>query len=145
MLRRRGFSLMEILVVLAIAAFLMTLALPAFQEQMQRSRRLLATTELWELLLRQEQFFTSRRRYALDLAELGLPAGSGYYLDRDGRVQAEPGIYRIEVQEPASGQLRLTATAVGSQATDVRCARLWLTSAGERGVAGGGDSRRCWR
>lgn len=137
--------MLELLVVLAIAAFLMTLALPAFQEQMQRSRRFLATTELWELLLRQEQFFTAYRRYATDLSELGLPAGSGYYLDQEGRVQAEAGIYRIEVEEPVAGQLRLTATATGSQATDVRCARLWLTSAGERGVAGGGDNRRCWR
>lgn len=159
MLRRQGFSLIEVLLVLALLTWLATLALPAFQQQIYRAQRVVATAELWELMLRQEQFFTRNRRYTAELSELGFPAGDHYFLGREGEVQEQPGIYRIAVELPTKGPLRLVATAVGRQAGDTDCGRLWLDSSGERGssaVPGAGDEEPvqketvaqgldCWR
>lgn len=133
MSRQRGFSLLEVLLVLGLMTWLATRALPAFQQQVYRAQRVVATAELWQLMLRQEQFFTRNRRYTAELSELGLPAGDHYYLSREGEVLEQAGIYRIAVELPTTGPLRLVATAVGSQAGDANCGQLWLDSSGERG------------
>ncbi|GAB3322562.1 type IV pilin protein [Haliea atlantica] len=133
MIRARGFSLLELLLVLVLLGWLATLALPGFQEQILRARRVVATTALWELMLRQEQYFTRHRRYAMDLSSLGVGHGDHFYLDAHGRRQEEPGIYRISVVQGEAQTLRLLATAVGRQARDHRCARLWLDSTGAHG------------
>ena len=145
MSRQRGFSLLEMLVAVALAAWLMMLAMPAFQEQMLRGRRVLATAELWELLLRQEQFFTQHRRYTDQFAELGLPEGDHYFIGADGQIQSDAGIYRVAARLLDGGQLQLEATAVGTQAQDLHCAQLWLTSMGERGSSAPQDPLRCGR
>lgn len=158
MRRARGFSLLELLVVLALLGWLATLALPAFQEQRLRARRVVATTALWELMLRQEQYFTRNRRYATELSSLGMGDGEHFYLNTQGKRLTEPGIYRISMAQGDLHTLRLSAIAVGDQARDQTCALLWLDSTGAHGSVSSealaqsapvepalpGDRSSCW-
>jgi type IV pilus assembly protein PilE len=61
--RRRGFTLPELLVALAIAAVLAALAVPSYADHLRRARLAEATSRLADHRLRMEQFFLDYRRY----------------------------------------------------------------------------------
>lgn len=68
-----GFSLIELMIVVAIIAVLMTIALPAYQQQSMRATRAAAQAEMLTVANLQEQYLLANRQY-LDAAGL-LAAG----------------------------------------------------------------------
>lgn len=58
-----GFSLVELMVALAIAAIIAAFALPAYRDHMMRSRIPEATSGLLLTAMRLEQFYQDRRSY----------------------------------------------------------------------------------
>ncbi len=114
-----GFTLIEIVVVVAIAAILAMIALPSYEEAIMRSRRSEAREALSDFAARQEQFFTDNKRYATTIAALGRPATT------------ENGHYNISVSA-ATLSYTLVATPQGPQADDSDCATLTLTWLGGR-------------
>lgn len=143
--RLAGFTLIEVVVVVLVVAVLMTLALPAYQQQLLRMRRGLAVIELNALQLRQEQFFVEYRRYATGFAELGRPQG-GYAIDGNGmRVAADAGagVYRFVL---AADALSFTVHAApqSTQRADRACGRLSLSHMGARTISGTGTAVQCW-
>ena len=71
---RRGFTLIELMVVLAVAAILSAVALPSYQGQVAKGRRADGKQALVELAHKLERFYTERGTFAG--ATLG---GSGLY------------------------------------------------------------------
>ncbi|HMT79345.1 MAG TPA: type IV pilin protein [Azonexus sp.] len=59
----RGFTLIEIMIVVAIIAILVTVALPSYQDYVLRSRNVEGTNELSAMRSRMEQYFQDRRTY----------------------------------------------------------------------------------
>ena len=128
--RARGFSLIEMAIVMAVIAILTAIALPAYREHIRRSVRAEAQTFLSDVATRQHQYLVDKRRYAPSVAALNMTPPE--------QVKAkfqDP----VHVDAPAvvPPRFTLTATAVGDQAKD-KCATLTLDSAGNRGPAG------CW-
>ena len=74
MVRRlhRGFTLIEMMIVLAILAVLAAIALPAYQEQVRKGRRASAQSHLMDIAAKQQQFLLDNRRYAADLTSTEL-------------------------------------------------------------------------
>ena len=68
--RRRGFTLMELMVVMAIIASLMTLALPRYFHSVERSREAVLKQDLSVMRDAIDKFFADRGRYPLTLEEL---------------------------------------------------------------------------
>ncbi|MEP7208792.1 MAG: type IV pilin protein [Casimicrobiaceae bacterium] len=68
----RGFTLIEVMVVVAIIGILATIAFPAYSDYIQRSRITEATTRLADFRVRMEQFFLDNRTYA-NGAACGVP------------------------------------------------------------------------
>lgn len=62
--RARGFSLIELLTVVAIAGILAAIALPAYRDYVLRGKITEATSGLSELRLRAEKRFADNRSYA---------------------------------------------------------------------------------
>lgn len=68
-----GFSLLELLVALAIVGILATVAYPSYQDSVRKANRSEAIAELQAILAAQERFFLTNRTYTINLQELGYP------------------------------------------------------------------------
>ena len=75
-----GFTLIELMIVLAIVAILAAVAYPAYRDQVVKARRTDAKTSLEQLRLDQEKWRANNRTYG-SLADLGRGTASteGYY------------------------------------------------------------------
>jgi type IV pilus assembly protein PilE len=71
--RRPGFTLLEMMVVVAIVATLATLALPSYAAYVTRSRILEAVARLSDARMRMEEYFLDERTYLNDARECGAP------------------------------------------------------------------------
>jgi len=72
MSRRAGFSLLELMIVVAIVGILASVALPSYKNWVQQGNRSTAYDRLQLLLNAQERYFLANRQYAADLTTLGL-------------------------------------------------------------------------
>lgn len=114
--RNRGFSLLEILVVVAIISILAALAYPSYQHKIQRTHAAAAKQYLLELSSLQNEFIFQHQRYASTLDQLGTQPGtqvSDYYavaiIDLDNT--ARPPIYTLQAK-PKSGSTQASAAVL---------------------------------
>ena len=143
--KKKGFTLIELMLVVVIVAILLMVALPSYQQQVQKTRRSLGKAELTEVVARQEQFFLDHRRYAGVLTELGYPA-SPYAIDTDGNdgpTAATDRIYLIDISTQLNS-FTLYAIPQLSQFGDRFCGTLSLTSIGLKAATGSGSQSECW-
>lgn len=136
---QRGFTLVELLITVAIIGILAAIAYPNYNDYMTKSRRAEAKTLLSDIAARQEQYFLDNRRYTNNLADLR------YATNTDGSVNSEKAYYAVSVDPATFTTTSYLLTAVpdpaGAQASDP-CGTLTLTEAGVRGHAVGGEN--CW-
>lgn len=134
--QERGFTLIELMITVVIVAILASVALPSYQNQMQKTRRADAYDCLLNAAQRQENFFYQNNSYASTIAALGMDAqscGDGDY-------------YSLEVTGNATSYLLTARRVAGSaQMKDTRCGDLTLSSAGEKSnVNGSLPGSDCW-
>ncbi|QDF97534.1 pilus assembly protein [Azoarcus sp. DD4] len=80
--RPAGFSLIELMIVVAVIGILAAIAYPNYQEYVVKTNRTAAKSFLMEVAQRQQQYLLDAREYAADLTTLGMtvPADvSRYY------------------------------------------------------------------
>jgi type IV pilus assembly protein PilE len=107
-----GFTLIELMVVVAIVAVLLIVGLPAYQDQIIRSHRAAAKSEMLDVANRQHQFMLANRTFA---SKATLEA-NGYTLDVD---VGDHYTYDISTLQPASAPFfTITFTPTGRQADD---------------------------
>jgi type IV pilus assembly protein PilA len=75
--RRRGFSLIELLIVITIIGILLTMAMPQFNKVLMHTRETAAMTAVQTVRDMQIQYQGQYGRFAKTLAELGPPPGGG--------------------------------------------------------------------
>lgn len=126
----RGFTLVEVVVVLALAALLVGAALPSYRGHVQRAARLDAVEALTRLQAAQERHRATHGWYASDLAALG---ASG---------QSMQGLYALAISSRGAESYVARAEARGSQAGDRECSELTVEVA--QGFARTGPNARCW-
>lgn len=108
--RASGFTLIELMIVVAVVAILATIAYPSYQAQMRKSRRSEAISALQDLQLRQERYRVDHAEYASDFP--GMPTASQY---------------TISITANGPTNYTLTAEPQGGQASD-SCGTLTLSS-----------------
>lgn len=143
--RKNGFTLIELMVVVFIVAVLLVLTLPSYQRQLMNTRRSLGAAELLQVVMRQEQYFLDRKRYADTLTDLGYSA-SPYAIDAQGNAVsalAEDRIYLIGLTTYEDAYT-LRAVPQLHQAADRLCGALSLDSMGIKLATGEGTARECW-
>ncbi|GMU42675.1 MAG: type IV pilin protein [Xanthomonadales bacterium] len=134
--RNRGFTLIELVIVVAIVAILGAIAYPSYQNYLMRSRRADGREMLQRVASAQERFYTNRNTYTADLlTAAGLNLGTN---------SSEAGYYTIGIAVAADGQsYTLTAAPQGVQTSD-RCANLTINNVGARGYSGSSTNGSCW-
>lgn len=132
-----GFTLIELMVVLAIVAILAGVAYPSYIESVKRARRSEARTYLLEAQQFMARFYSANSRYTTDEAGTTSPA----LPIRLQSVPADAPRYTLTVAATVSGYT-LTATPIG----DDECGNLTLTHTGAKGRSGQGPTvAECWR
>ncbi|WP_428422550.1 type IV pilin protein [Methylibium sp.] len=132
--RAGGFSLVELMMALAIVGILAVVTYPAFMAQLHKSRRLDAIAALAQVQQAQERWRANNTTYAGSLAALGLsPPGSGRY--------------RVAISDSAAHGYTATASAAESQASDTLCSSLSVTLSGGNTTyssTGSAAAGTCW-
>jgi len=139
--RQRGFTLIELMIGVAVTGVLSSVALPSFEGQLQKARRADVLVATMTVQAAQERFRSNTAAYG-SLAEIGVAATSGARH------------YALRITANDADGFELLATASGLQARDVACRHMKLTSSGMNLVyASGGDAtvanpaaanRKCW-
>lgn len=140
--RSAGFTLVELMVVVVIAAVLLAIAVPTYSRSIRKSRRTEAKTALLDLAGREERFYntSSPPNYSSTPSDLGYGAtaaafpmtvGSGYYqvsVAFTAPAPNVPGTYTLTARPITTDQLKdtqclfFTLTNTGAQtATDPSC------------------------
>ena len=136
-----GFTIVEVLIVVAIVGVLAMIGYPSYQESVRKSQRKMANAALIEAAGRQEQYFVNNKQYASDLTNLGFPA-NGYYISKDGEETAasEAGsIYLVSISASTATTFTLQAVPQSGQTADT-CGTLTYTNTGARTPTTAG----CW-
>ena len=82
--RRRGFSLIELLIVIAIILVIVTIAVPQYNKQMMSAHETAAIQAIQTIHAVETQYYSQFGRYAVSLAELGPPAsGAADLISKD--------------------------------------------------------------
>ncbi len=118
--RAKGFTLLELMIVVAIVAILGSIALPAYQDSLRKGRRADAMTSLLQIQMQQEKWRANNPTYNSALSGLGW---SG--------TDSLEGYYTVAIS--ASSAITFTATATpksgGPQSGD-SCGTFTITSNG---------------
>jgi len=134
MQNNRGFTLIELMITVAVVAVLATIALPAYYDFVRESRRADALATLSKIQLAQENYRGNCRSYAS-----GFIAGANTCDDATSTYQlkwspinvanavSKDGYYEIAISDVSQNSYTLTAIPVGIQADDSECAQIILT------------------
>jgi len=145
--RNKGFTLVEVMVVMVVLAIIMSMGIPGYRNYLQRANRADATTALLRIAAAQERFFIANGTYASN-AQLPQNPPNGL-----GIAGTERGFYNLNIL-PGAGGLGTGYTVVaqvapgGDQADDTDC---WVFTTTERGQRSAFDSGGvenaddCWR
>lgn len=141
MQRSKGFTLIEMMIVVAIVGILAAIAWPSYQESVKRSNRAEAKTELMDIAQRLQKCYTTYGRY--DDPPGDDQCGVFDSLAAPGYTTRGRGFYIITIAPLAPANQRtsyiLTATAdLAPQITDVGCETLTLTHTGQK------EPADCW-
>ena len=152
MQRVNGFSLIELMIVVAIVAIIAAVAVPSYQSFVQEGRRAEAVALAMDIASRQERFYTQSANYTQNLTEntngLGMASAdseNGYYsatvTDIDGNDGTSGAIATYLIRVAPSGTF-----------TDTDCHTFQLDNIGRRQivdsssvVVSGAQAAECWR
>ncbi len=130
-----GFTLIELMIVVAVIAILAAIAYPSYADSVRDGRRGQAKADLLELTQLLERHRTVNNTYVgFDMTDFGQSPRTG------------TGYYNVALAGANVDSYALTATPAGSQANDTDCGALSINQAGVKDIGEGatGTVQRCW-
>lgn len=129
--RRSGFTLVEVIIVVAILGVLAAIAVPSYLAHVQNTRRTDATVLLTEAAGEQFRFYSEFNSYAGDMSSMGYA---------NNAMVTDEGHYTVTVESADGVSFVLLARPVASspQVNDTDCPELRIDSAGLK------SPRDCW-
>jgi len=136
--KHRGFTLIELMIAVAVIGILSAIAYPSYTQYIVRVNRSAAQSFMFAVANKQEQYLLDARSYASSISALNLTPPtelSGKYVVTTTPVNTDtPPTYTV------------TATPQGNQASkDTKCGTLTLSSAGVKSQSGTASAvSDCW-
>lgn len=131
MIRRNGFTLIELMITVAIVAILAAIAYPSYTQHVQKGRRENAKAELLSYVQNLERYYAIHYKYTNDLATLSLPS----QIPANGDAH-----YNVSLTaDDTSYTLTATPDPTGVQSGD-KCGTLSIDHTGQKLPATDG----CW-
>jgi type IV pilus assembly protein PilE len=129
----RGFTLIELMIVIAIIGIISAIAYPSYDSYMKKSRRADAKAGLTRMADLQERFYLQNNTYASDVSKVG-------------GADTKEGYYTLSISNADVNGYTLIATANAVQADDTGCTIMWLSSTGAKTSNGSAtdDAANCW-
>lgn len=128
---KTGFSLIELMIVVAVVGILAAVAYPSYQQYLLRGARAEAQSHIMDLAARQGQFLLDTRSYAASVSALGMTTPASVASKYTITITASDG-------PPPTFSIRAAPT--GSQARDT-CGTLGVDNVGTKTASGTGT---CW-
>ena len=133
--KHRGFTLIELMIVVAIVAITAAIALPSYQNQMQKTRRGAAKADLIELASFMQRFYTENNRFDQDRAGNAVVLPFNTTATESGAVT----YYNLSLVA-ANSSYTLSAVPAGVQSSDA-CGTLTVAQTGAKTHSSGSN---CW-
>jgi type IV pilus assembly protein PilE len=132
-----GFTLVELMIVVAVVSLLALVAVPAYTDAVAKTRRAEARSAIMQAATALERFYTSNNTYTTTLSAAGAKAFSGDTLASSA--------YTISVAAGTSGIISsYVITATPRNWSDTPCGALTMTESGAKGESGTSDVAYCW-
>jgi type IV pilus assembly protein PilE len=133
-----GFSLIELMIVVAVIGILASIAVPGYQQHVMRTRRAVAAGCLMELAQFMERRYTGSLTYAgAILPTLTCSTESASFYS-----------FAFAAGEPTATTFNIEAIPENGQANDSQCATLGISQTGQKSSTGAGTDSEvaaCWR
>lgn len=144
-----GFTLIEMMIVVAIVAILAAIAMPSYWQYVAKTNRSAAEGCLSQYATYMERYYTTNLSYAQDtsatpVANSAIGSPSPLVLDCAATSQTGNN-YQYSASVPTATTYTLTATPINAQLTrDKQCSTLTLNQIGTRTISGTGALAQCW-
>ena len=132
--RTGGFTLIELMIVVAIIAILASIAYPAYQEHILRTRRTTASGCVLDMAQFMERYHTTNMSYA----------GAAIVPANHACIAEMADFYDFSLGEVDASTFSITATPRGAQLKDTKCGALSVNQAGLKGSTGTASVSDCW-
>ncbi|MHB1401012.1 MAG: type IV pilin protein [Thiobacillus sp.] len=124
--RQSGFTLIELMIVVAIIGILASIVYPSYTDYLRSSRRADAQSDMLKIQMGMEKWRANNNTYSSNLADAGFTDTNPYYA--------------YTITGATASAYTINAAAGGDQLNDTGCTALTLDQSGGKGAASA-----CWK
>ena len=134
----RGFTLIELMIVIVVLGIIAAIAYPSFIEQVKKARRSDAKQALLDVAAKLEVFYQDNKGYPTTASMANLGYGAATFTSPEGW-------YTVGFNgAPTVTAYSIQAAPVGAQVNDTDCATYRIDQFGQKTATGTLGNDRCW-